>query len=212
MERNVEMIREELATLDDTDCVRYAPAAMHRLWMVHLMHFMGVAVPSASGRCVRTRALVADLPRVCLTYSWGDALFSVHSSDSHLRAHCSADNLRVRRHLDLKVPAGCSMRVGRETTSWQEGRALLFQDSYEHDVWNRGEDRRAILIVDFWHPDLTATEIEALVAGFCKSEVRSQFLFRRVQAAQPAPTALMQLLATEVARQDLRPEIARYWS
>lgn len=41
------------------------------------------------------------------------------------------------------------------TRSWQEGKFLIFDDSFEHEVWHEGEGLRLVLIVDFWHPDLT---------------------------------------------------------
>jgi hypothetical protein len=212
LERNAGMIHDEWAALDDSAYIRYAPAAMRSLWMVHLLHYMGVGMPARPGECDGTRALLRRLPGVCLAYPWGDALLSVHASNSHLRAHCSVDNLRVRCHLALQVPPGCRIRVGEETRQWQEGRALLFEDSFEHEVWNRGEARRAILIVDFWHPDLTPVETQALTAGFCKSEVRNQFMLQRLQAVQHLPQGWIPYLGDEVKRQDRRPEIARYWS
>jgi aspartate beta-hydroxylase len=173
---------------------------------------MGIAIPAAEGRCAGTRALVRALPDVCLDYPWGDALLSVHASDSHLRPHCSVDNLRVRCHLGLQVPPGCSIRVGDETRQWEEGRALLFEDSFEHEVRNRGERRRAILIVDFWHPDLTAVEREAVTAGFRKAQVRRLFMWRRLQVAQGDLAPLRTHLEAELVRQDNDPDIARYWS
>jgi hypothetical protein len=66
------------------------------------------------------------------------------------------------------------------------GKGLLFEDSFEHEVWNRGTQRRAILIVDFWHPDLTDVEIDALTAGFRKSDVRRIFFS---SASRKATTA-----------------------
>ena len=34
---------------------------------------------------------------------------------------------------------------------WEEGRCIVFDDSYEHEVWNRTEHERVLLLVDFWH-------------------------------------------------------------
>lgn len=211
LERHAARIREEWAALPDAAYLRYAPAAMHSLWLVHLLHYMGVAIAAPHGQCAGTRALLPDLPDVCLDYPWGDALLSVHACDSHLRAHCSVDNLRVRCHLGLQVPPGCSIRVGTETRQWEEGRALLFEDSFEHEVWNRGDRRRSILIVDFWHPDLTAVERAAVTAGFRRTEIRRLFMWRRMQVAQGVPDALRQHLDAEAGRQDAQPDIARYW-
>jgi aspartyl/asparaginyl beta-hydroxylase (cupin superfamily) len=46
---------------------------------------------------------------------------------------------------------------------WDEGHeVLIFDDGYEHEVWVRSETERSVLIIDFWHPDLTAAERWAL--------------------------------------------------
>lgn len=40
---------------------------------------------------------------------------------------------------------------------------MVFDDSFEHEVWHNGTALRLILIVDVWHPDLTADEKKTLV-------------------------------------------------
>ena len=213
LQAHAPIIHDEWAALTDDQCLRYTPTSMHNLWQVHLLHYMGIDLePLNPQACPKTHALLRQLPGICLDYPWGDALLSVHASDSHLRAHCSVDNLRVRCHLGLQIPPGCCIRVGQETMAWQEGKVLLFEDSFEHEVWNRGDRRRAILIVDFWHPDLTPIEIEALTAGFCKREVRQQFMYKRLQAAHPVPERLTHHLQTQLEHQEARPPLQRYWS
>jgi len=49
------------------------------------------------------------------------------------------------------------MRIGREAPrSWHEGEVCLFDDSFEHEVWNDTEEPRLVLIVDLWHPALSS--------------------------------------------------------
>ncbi|RYF97172.1 MAG: aspartyl/asparaginyl beta-hydroxylase domain-containing protein, partial [Caulobacteraceae bacterium] len=68
-------------------------------------------------------------------------------------------NARYICHLPLIVPAGCAMRVGSETRAWSEGRACVFDDSIEHEAWNRNPDHlRVVMIFDIWRPELTAAE------------------------------------------------------
>ena len=40
--------------------------------------------------------------------------------------------------------------------SWQEGRVLVFDDSFEYTMWHKGkEDNKLLLLsVDMWHPDI----------------------------------------------------------
>lgn len=47
--------------------------------------------------------------------------------------------------------------------TWTEGNILILDDSFEHEVWHNGTTYRLILIVDVWHPDLTADEKKTLV-------------------------------------------------
>jgi len=39
---------------------------------------------------------------------------------------------------------------------------MIFDDSFEHEVWQQAESFRLILIIDTWHPDLTDREKRSL--------------------------------------------------
>jgi aspartate beta-hydroxylase len=56
------------------------------------------------------------------------------------------------------VPEAARIRIGEEKYEWREGRCLIFDDSFEHEVWNDSDSERVVLIIDFWHPELTAAE------------------------------------------------------
>ncbi|CAN0545528.1 unnamed protein product, partial [Ectocarpus sp. 8 AP-2014] len=34
------------------------------------------------------------------------------------------------------------------------GKCLVFDDCYEHEVWNKTERERVLLLFDLWHPEL----------------------------------------------------------
>ena len=53
------------------------------------------------------------------------------------------------------------MRVGDETREWVDGQCLLFDDSFDHEVWHNGETDRIVLLIDLWHHDLTPFERHA---------------------------------------------------
>lgn len=92
----------------------------------------------------------------------GQIKFSVLHPGTHIWPHTGPTNCRIRAHLGLKVPAGTSMRVADENRSWDEGKILCFDDSFEHEVWHNGTTTRLVLIVDVWHPDLTEAEWKSL--------------------------------------------------
>ena len=77
----------------------------------------------------------------------------------HVWPHCGPTNCRLRAHLGLVVPTvGPLIRVGDDVRTWKEGEFIVFDDSFEHEVWHNGSSLRLVLIVDMWHPDLTAEE------------------------------------------------------
>ena len=67
-------------------------------------------------------------------------------------------NVRSVVHLPLIVPPGCSFRVGGETRIWVRGEAFAFDDTIEHEAWNRSDHDRAVLIIDVWNPHLSDDE------------------------------------------------------
>jgi aspartyl/asparaginyl beta-hydroxylase (cupin superfamily) len=105
--------------------------------------------------CPVTYDIMASVPRLAEI-----AMFSALNPDGHIKPHCGGWNCRLTFHLGISIPKDCSMRVGSETRTWQEGKCTVFDDSYEHEVWNRSEFTRFILLFDIWHPDLTPVEVE----------------------------------------------------
>lgn len=92
----------------------------------------------------------------------GQVKFSVMLPNTHVWPHTGPTNCRLRAHLGLKVPSGTLLRVVNETKSWKEGEWLIFDDSFEHEVWHNGTDFRLILIVDVWHPEIAGHEQKSL--------------------------------------------------
>ena len=108
---------------------------------------------SNCARCPSTAALIASRPEFNGVV-FGSHFFSRLAGGSHLSAHCGPSNFRLRCHLGLLVPPGARIRVGREVREWRAGECLIFDDSYEHEVWHEGSDDRVVLVCDMWHPQL----------------------------------------------------------
>ncbi|KAL1115785.1 hypothetical protein AAG570_006075 [Ranatra chinensis] len=92
----------------------------------------------------------------------GQSKFSVMHPETHVWPHCGPTNCRLRAHLGLVVPPGTHIRVAEKTGTWVEGKVIVFDDSFEHEVWHNGTSFRLVLIVDVWHPDLTKQERTSL--------------------------------------------------
>jgi ornithine lipid ester-linked acyl 2-hydroxylase len=84
------------------------------------------------------------------------AMFSVFEPGKHLKPHRGIYNGIFRLHLGLRVPetspGTVAIRVDNEVCRWQEGKVLIFDDSYEHEAWNHSEHPRVVLFVDFVRP------------------------------------------------------------
>ena len=103
--------------------------------------------------CPRTAELIAAQPSIN-SVIFGSHFFSRLVPGTHLSTHCGPSNFRLRCHLGLVVPPGARIRVGEEVREWRAGECLIFDDSYEHEVWHEGSDDRVVLICDMWHPDV----------------------------------------------------------
>jgi aspartyl/asparaginyl beta-hydroxylase (cupin superfamily) len=155
-----EIKREALALLEATALQphpqRLADAGS---WLTSYFYVQGEELEATHKACPATSSVLKS----CFPLGLGEQVFfSVLSGGAHIRPHCGPWNTRLTCHLGLVVPDGASMRVGTEIVQWQEGKCLVFDDSFEHEVWNRSDERRIVLLIQFWHPDLTPDETWAL--------------------------------------------------
>ncbi|XP_073487791.1 aspartyl/asparaginyl beta-hydroxylase isoform X6 [Aquarana catesbeiana] len=95
----------------------------------------------------------------------GQIKYSVMHPGTHVWPHTGPTNCRLRMHLGLVIPkTGCKIRCANDTRSWTEGKVLIFDDSFEHEVWQEADSYRLIFIVDIWHPELTQHQRRTLPA------------------------------------------------
>ncbi|CAL1270396.1 unnamed protein product [Larinioides sclopetarius] len=79
------------------------------------------------------------------------------------RVHTAAPKFAITlsvRHHQRQITGHETLRPSART--WEEGKVILFDDSFEHEVWHNGTVSRLVLIVDFWHPELTAYQKRSL--------------------------------------------------
>ncbi len=92
----------------------------------------------------------------------GTAFVSRLTPGTHIPQHCGASNTQLTCHFGITVPDGVEMRVCHEVRAQPEGRCIVFDDSFEHEVWNRSEGDRYNVFFQFWHPDLSEDEIAGI--------------------------------------------------
>jgi len=118
----------------------------------------GVRFDEACARAPQTTALVESLPICSIKGRAPNVFFSILKAGAHIPPHTGVTNVRSVVHLPLIVPGGCEFRVGGETRQWRVGEAFAFDDTIEHEAWNRSKEDRAVLIIDAWNPHLSEHE------------------------------------------------------
>jgi aspartyl/asparaginyl beta-hydroxylase (cupin superfamily) len=109
-------------------------------------------------RCPKTAELLKRLQREDLLLA-GMVCFSSLMPNSHIKAHTGPSNMRLTCHLGLLGCDGSStIRVGEDTCPFLQGKCIVFDDSYLHEVHHTGKNRRVTLMLDFWHPGMLQVE------------------------------------------------------
>ncbi len=177
LEQATAQIRAEmLATRDDPQA--YAPflgvdadalgpglLAGHRgkpSWDAYFLFRHGLRDEAHARQCPATAAVLERTPLVRIRDHAPEICFSVLTPGSHILPHRGVTNTRLTTHLPLVVPEDCALLAGGQLHEWREGRAMVFDDTFEHEAWNRSDKTRVILLMDTWNPYLQPVECEAV--------------------------------------------------
>ncbi len=118
-------------------------------WKTFFLKGVGMDCSENARRCPQTMRVLAAIPG-CTT-----AFFSILSPHKQIPPHRGAWAGVLRLHLALLVPEPaerCRIRIADELHTWREGRCLVFDDTYNHQVWNDTDGYRVVLFVDFERP------------------------------------------------------------
>ena len=118
-------------------------------WQVLFFYVYGRPVPENCTLYPDTASIVQGIPGMTT------AMFSILPPGAHLSAHTGPNKGVLRYHLGLIVPVEdqrCRIRVGCDVRTWAEGQSLIFDDTFEHEVWNSTDKERVVLFVDFLRP------------------------------------------------------------
>lgn len=158
LEDNWEVIRSEAAAaLEDLEAIpplasispdhrRIAPAGR---WRSFFLVGYRYRAEENCRKCPRTAELVSKVPGL------NSAFFSVLVPHTHLPAHTGVSKAFLTCHLGLQVPREsekCRMRVVDQWLEWQEGKCLVFDDVFDHEVRNDSDETRIVLLVQFKRP------------------------------------------------------------
>jgi len=91
----------------------------------------------------------------------GEIILSRMCPGTIVAPHCAPSNTRLTAHLGIRIPkksseddTTCAICINGRWHSWEEGKVLIFDDSYEHEVRNQTLEERVVLLVRFWHPQI----------------------------------------------------------
>ena len=137
-------------------------------WNAYHLFKGGEPVEENLASCPRTRALLEKLPLCGLSGLCPNVFFSALAPKTRIPPHDGESNARVIAHLPLIVPDNCGIRVGFETREWEVGKALIFDDTLEHEAWNDSDELRVVMIFDLWNP-LLSEQDRALASALAES-------------------------------------------
>lgn len=118
-------------------------------WKTFLLTAYGLTSEHAIALCPQTWRIMRNIPGLITV------MFSIFEPGKYLKPHRGPYNGVLRLHLGLIVPEPrdqLAIRVGSQVCHWEEGKALIFDDAYEHEAWNRTSQPRVVLFVDFEKP------------------------------------------------------------
>ncbi|KAM9500698.1 aspartyl/asparaginyl beta-hydroxylase isoform 2-T2 [Clarias gariepinus] len=166
LERNWMTIKEEALGVLDANRGLFLPEDENLRetgdWGQFTLWQQGRKVGSSCQSVPKTCALLERF-KEATSCKRGQIKFSVMQPGTHVWPHTGPTNCRLRMHLGLVIPPkGCRIRCTNQTREWEEGKVLIFDDSFEHEVWQDADSYRLIFIIDVWHPELSQSQRQTL--------------------------------------------------
>ncbi len=118
-------------------------------WKTFFLYGYGFQAKLGVEMCPKTAELMRGIPGMTT------AMFSILSPRKHILDHRGPYKGVLRYHLGLIVPEdaeSCRIRVGQDFRHWQEGKSIVFDDTFNHEVWNDTDETRVVLFVDVLRP------------------------------------------------------------
>ncbi|MBI1731813.1 MAG: aspartyl/asparaginyl beta-hydroxylase domain-containing protein [Gammaproteobacteria bacterium] len=118
-------------------------------WKTFFLYGYGYRMDHNCARCPETTRIVESIPGMFT------AFFSVLAPGKHIPLHRGPYKGVLRCHLGLIVPepgARCRIEVGGQEARWEEGKCLVFDDTYKHQVHNDTPGMRVVLFLDIVRP------------------------------------------------------------
>lgn len=158
IEESWEVIREEVERLleDQAALPNFQDISKDQVeitdddrWKTFFLYGYGFTAKLGVEMCPRTAALMREIPGMTT------AMISILSPRKHILDHRGPYKGVLRYHLGLIVPEdaqACRIRVGDDIRHWEAGKSMIFDDTFNHEVWNDTDETRVVLFVDVLRP------------------------------------------------------------
>lgn len=139
-----EIMREQTAISDNDQ----------RDWRMFILKAYGTEVPRNMAACPVLAGIVAASPDVL------SASYSFLAPGKHVPAHRGPFRGVLRYYLALSMPKRADgtpaavLRIDGTDYRLDDGEAMLWDDTYSHEVWNPSDSVRAVLLLDVWRPGM----------------------------------------------------------
>lgn len=158
LEANWQVIRQELEQVmqsvdqlpnyQDISKRQYRIANDNR-WKTYFFYAFGFKATKNCERCPQTTQLLEHIPGLKV------AFFSILAPGKHIPKHRGKHKGVIRYHLGLIVPEAkdnCWIEIADQTAHWEAGKSLIFDDTFDHEVWNNTDEYRVVLFLDIVRP------------------------------------------------------------
>jgi aspartyl/asparaginyl beta-hydroxylase (cupin superfamily) len=180
--------REKLPFFQDIspDQMRISPDDK---WRTFFLYGFGHRSEQNCRLCPQTASLLDKVPGI------ETAFFSILAPGKVIPSHCGVTKSLIRCHLGIVIPPNpdrCFMDVGDVRCTWEEGRMLLFDDTYPHSVSNATDQERVVLLFDFPRPLTLPGRLARRVmfwvfrrTAYVKDALRNEARWERRQTLSP---------------------------
>ena len=127
--------------------------AADRRWRAFFLKGYGYRMERNAARAPVTSALIEQVPGLVT------ANISVLEAGGHIPRHWGMTKGMLTYHLALKSPRErekCRMHIEEgeqlHVLNWEDGKSFIFDDMFNHEVWNETDEDRYILLIQIKRP------------------------------------------------------------
>lgn len=144
----------------------HAKLDKQKKWRSYFLWGYGFRSEENCERCPETTRIMRKIPGL------RTALFSIHEPGMLIEPHKGVTAGICVAHMGLQIPQkreNCAIRVENEIVHWEDGKAFVFDDTREHETWNKTDEDRIILLM---HVDRPVRFPGSLIASIFMTAIR----------------------------------------